>query len=86
MNIKRIVPQLGVWFCQIENRAQSVYKMSKEKREKMKGIVKRWYLLAVSLVLILSAVGLSATEVLAAAPPTPPSGQFPSFGWYYFRI
>ena len=42
----------------------------------MKGIVKRWYLLAVSLVLILSAVGLSATEVLAAAPPTPPLVSF----------
>src|SRR5208283_1860545 len=42
----------------------------------MKGLVKRWYLLAVSLILILSAVGLSATEVLAAAPPTPPLVTF----------
>jgi hypothetical protein len=42
----------------------------------MKGLVKKWYLLAVSLILILSAVGLSATEVLAAAPPTPPTVNF----------
>jgi hypothetical protein len=42
----------------------------------MKGLVKKWYLLAVSLILILSAVGLSATEVLAAAPPTPPLVSF----------
>jgi hypothetical protein len=42
----------------------------------MKGLVKKWYLLAVSLILIISAVGLSATEVLAAAPPTPPLVSF----------